>query len=112
MSALVAEQLLDGTGPVSTTDAKSQSLVERLLGSPHVVLSTQGGPQRQQLVQETADRASGDSWHTSAPGTPVRTALRRAVADLSVAGQLGQYLGPFGTRVTGLHGAARSVRTT
>ncbi|MBT2875777.1 hypothetical protein HET67_30755, partial [Streptomyces sp. McG7] len=105
LSALVAEQLLDGTGPVSTTDAKSQSLVERLLGSPHVVLSTQGGPQRQQLVQETADRASGDSWHTSAPGTPVRTALRRAVADLSVAGQLGQYLGPFGTRVTGLHGA-------
>ncbi|MGQ4725172.1 WXG100-like domain-containing protein, partial [Streptomyces tunisiensis] len=105
LSALEAGQLLDGAGPVSLTDAKSQSLVERLLGSPHVVLSTQGGPQRQELVQETADRASGDSWHTSAPGTPVRTALRRAVADLSVTAQLNQYLGPFGTRVTGLHGA-------
>ncbi|MFD8252459.1 WXG100-like domain-containing protein, partial [Streptomyces werraensis] len=104
LAATEAERLLDGARPVSRTDAKSQSLVERLLGSPHVVLSTQGGPQRQQLMQETADRASGGSWHTSAPGTPVRTALRRAVTDLQVAGQLGQYLGPFGTRITGLNG--------
>ncbi|MGI3198909.1 hypothetical protein ACRJ4W_10410 [Streptomyces sp. GLT-R25] len=40
-----------------------------------------------------------------APGAPARTALRRAMANLSVAGQLGQYLGPFGSRIPGLNGA-------
>ncbi|WYB29461.1 hypothetical protein V6574_03225 [Streptomyces sp. SM1P] len=79
--------------------------MNKLLSAPHVVLSTEGGEQRQQLVQDTADRATGTSWHVSAPGTPIRTALRRAMANLGVAGQLGQYLGPFGSRITGLTGA-------
>lgn len=80
-------------------------LVRQLLSAPHVVLSAEGGPQRQQLMQDTADRAAGGTWHVSAPGAPVRTALRRAMANLGVAGQLGQYLGPFGSRITGLTGA-------
>ncbi|MER6691427.1 hypothetical protein ABT329_20375, partial [Streptomyces minutiscleroticus] len=105
LSALEADQLLDGTRPLPRTESDAQRLVKRLLSAPHVVLSTEGGPQRQQLMQDTADRASGSSWHVSAPGTPVRTALRRAMANLSVAGQLGQYLGPFGSRITGLNGA-------
>ncbi|NEE11921.1 hypothetical protein G3M58_36375, partial [Streptomyces sp. SID7499] len=75
----------------STSD---RHLVNKLLSAPHVVLSAEGGEQRQRLVQDTADRATGTSWHVSAPGTPIRTALRRAMANLGVAGQLGQYLGP------------------
>ncbi|WP_432192393.1 hypothetical protein [Streptomyces sp. bgisy027] len=105
LSAVEAEQLLDGTRPLPRTDSAGQRLVRRLLRAPHVVLSAEGGAQRQRLMQDTADRASGTSWHVSAPGAPVRSALRRAMANLHVAGQLGQYLGPFGTRVTGLNGA-------
>ncbi|MFJ4471713.1 hypothetical protein ACIP2X_30115 [Streptomyces sp. NPDC089424] len=105
LSATEADQLLDGTRPLPRTDAADQQLTGKLLSAPHVVLSTEGGPARQQLAQDTADRASGTSWHVGAPGAPVRTALRRAMADLNVAGQLGQYLGPFGARVTGLNGA-------
>jgi hypothetical protein len=105
LSAAEADQLLDGTRPLPRTDDADRQLVRKLLGAPHVVLSTEGGRQRQQLAQDTADRASGGTWHVSAPGAPVRTALRRAMADLGVAGQLGQYLGPFGSRITGLNGA-------
>ncbi|WP_069738630.1 hypothetical protein [Streptomyces sp. EN27] len=105
LSSTEADQLLDGTRPLPHTSASDRRLVHKLLSSPHVVLSTAGGEQRQRLVQDTADRATGASWHVSAPGTPIRTALRRAVANLGVAGQLGQYLGPFGTRITGLTGA-------
>ncbi|MER6181915.1 hypothetical protein [Streptomyces sp. NPDC001652] len=105
LSALEADQLLDGIRPLPRTDSAGQRLVRRLLRAPHVVLSTEGGALRQQLMQDTADRASGTSWHVSAPGAPVRGALRRAMANLHVAGQLGQYLGPFGSRVTGLGGA-------
>ncbi|MYR92789.1 hypothetical protein GTW60_03985, partial [Streptomyces sp. SID4937] len=100
-----ADQLLDGTRPLPRTTASDRQLVNKLLSAPHVVLSTEGGEQRQRLVQDTADRATGSSWHVSAPGTPIRTALRRAMANLGVAGQLGQYLGPFGSRITGLTGA-------
>ncbi|MFG2652069.1 hypothetical protein [Streptomyces sp. NPDC048436] len=105
LSSTEADQLLDGTRPLPRTDSPDRQLAHKLLSVPHVVLSAEGGPQRQQLVQDTADRASGTSWHVSAPGAPVRTALRRAMANLSVAGQLGQYLGPFGSRVAGLNGA-------
>ncbi|MFE5813813.1 hypothetical protein ACFQ6S_10470 [Streptomyces sp. NPDC056479] len=105
LSAVEADQLLDGTRPLPRTDSAGQRLVRRLLRAPHVVLSTEGGGERQQLMQDTADRASGTSWHVSAPGAPVRGALRRAMANLHVAGQLGQYLGPFGSRITGLNGA-------
>ncbi|MEU3053734.1 hypothetical protein, partial [Streptomyces griseus] len=105
LSSTEADQLLDGTRPLTRTSAADRQLVGRLLSSPHVVLSTEGGRERQQLVQDTADRATGDSWHVSAPGAPVRTALRRAMVNLSIAGQLGQYLGPFGSRITGLTGA-------
>ncbi|TGZ03477.1 hypothetical protein E5Z02_25925, partial [Streptomyces rhizosphaericola] len=105
LSSTEADQLLDGTRPVPRTTTADQQLVKKLLSAPHVVLSTEGGEQRQRLVQDTADRATGSSWHVSAPGTPIRTALRRAMADLGVAGQLGQYLGPFGSRITGLTGA-------
>ena len=105
LSFAEADQLLDGIRPLPRTDSSDRQLTEKLLSAPHVVLSTEGGPQRQRLVQDTADRASNTSWHVSAPGAPVRTALRRAMANLSVAGQLGQYLGPFGSRVTGLNGA-------
>ncbi|MGW2334791.1 hypothetical protein ACWCXS_12610 [Streptomyces sp. NPDC001685] len=105
LSAVEADQLLDGTRPLPRTDSAAQQLVRRLLRAPHVVLSTEGGAQRQRLMQDTADRASGTSWHVSAPGAPVRSALRRAMAGLHVAGQLGQYLGPFGSRITGLNGA-------
>lgn len=59
-------------------------LVRQLLSAPHVVLGAEGGPQRQQLMQDTADRAAGGTWHVSAPGAPVRTALRRAMANLGV----------------------------
>ncbi|NUK13413.1 hypothetical protein HRW18_36835, partial [Streptomyces lunaelactis] len=105
LSSTEADQLLDGTRPLPRTDSPDRQLTKKLLSVPHVVLSAEGGPQRQQLMQDTADRASGTSWHVSAPGAPVRTALRRAMANLSVAGQLGQYLGPFGSRVAGLNGA-------
>ncbi|WP_455357457.1 lonely Cys domain-containing protein, partial [Streptomyces sp. SYSU K217416] len=105
LSATEADQLLDGARPLPTSNPDDQEVVRRLLSAPHVVLSAEGGPQRQQLMQDTADRASGTSWHVSAPGAPVRTALRRAMANLSVASQLGQYLGPFGSRITGLNGA-------
>ncbi|MFF0023627.1 hypothetical protein ACFYQQ_24125 [Streptomyces sp. NPDC005496] len=105
LTATEADQLLDGTHPLPGTDSADERLTRRLLSVPHVVLSAEGGPQRQQLMQDTADRASGTSWHVSAPGAPVRSALRRAMANLSVAGQLGQYLGPFGSRVAGLNGA-------
>ncbi|MET9567314.1 hypothetical protein ABZY07_44665, partial [Streptomyces tauricus] len=105
LSSAVADQLLDGTHPLPDANSADQQLTKKLLSAPHVVLSAEGGPQRQQLMQDTADRASGTSWHVSAPGAPVRTALRRAMANLSVAGQLGQYLGPFGSRVAGLNGA-------
>ncbi|MFE7890431.1 hypothetical protein [Streptomyces sp. NPDC057412] len=105
LSAVEADQLLDGTRPLPRTESAGQRLVRKLLRAPHVVLSTEGGARRQRLMQDTADRASGTSWHVSAPGAPVRSALRRAMADLHVAGQLGQYLGPFGSRVTGLNGA-------
>ncbi|MGW6026513.1 WXG100-like domain-containing protein [Streptomyces sp. NPDC055214] len=105
LSSVEADQLLDGVPPLTRVNPTDRQLTEKLLSVPHVVLSTEGGPQRQELMQDTADRASGTSWHVSAPGAPVRTALRRAMANLSVAGQLGQYLGPFGSRVTGLNGA-------
>ncbi|MFE7449028.1 hypothetical protein [Streptomyces griseus] len=105
LSATEADQLLDGTRPLPHGQPSDRQLVRRLLSAPHVVLSAEGGRQRQRLVQDTADRASGTSWHVSAPGAPIRTALRRAMADLSIAGQLGQYLGPFGSRITGLSGA-------
>ncbi|WP_245170729.1 hypothetical protein [Streptomyces anulatus] len=105
LSSTEADQLLDGTSPLPHDESSDRQLVRRLLSAPHVVLSTEGGRQRQRLVQDTADRASGTSWHVSAPGAPIRTALRRAMANLSVAGQLGQYLGPFGSRITGLNGA-------
>ncbi|MFF2230457.1 WXG100-like domain-containing protein [Streptomyces anulatus] len=105
LSSTDADQLLDGTPPLPRTSASDRQLVNKLLSAPHVVLSTEGGEQRQRLVQDTADRATGTSWHVSAPGTPIRTALRRAMANLGVAGQLGQYLGPFGSRITGLTGA-------
>ncbi|MEV6171934.1 hypothetical protein AB0L99_27450 [Streptomyces sp. NPDC051954] len=105
LSAIEADQLIDGTRPLPRAESADRELTRRLLRSPHVVLSTEGGTQRQQLVQDTADRASGNSWHVGAPGAPVRTALRRAMANLHVAGQLGQYLGPFGSRITGLNGA-------
>ncbi|MFF9164981.1 hypothetical protein ACF081_32625, partial [Streptomyces longwoodensis] len=105
LSAVEADQLLDGTRPPQRADSADRRLTLRLLGAPHVVLGTEGGRQRQQLVQDTADRATGSSWHVSAPGAPARTALRRAMANLSVAGQLGQYLGPFGSRIAGLSGA-------
>ncbi|MFJ6806659.1 hypothetical protein ACIQRK_11560 [Streptomyces anulatus] len=105
LSSTEADQLLDGTRPLPRTTASDQQLVNKLLSAPHVVLGAEGGEQRQRLVQDTADRATGTSWHVSAPGTPIRTALRRAMANLGVAGQLGQYLGPFGSRITGLTGA-------
>ncbi|MER5891297.1 hypothetical protein ABT160_46470, partial [Streptomyces sp. NPDC001941] len=105
VASIEADQLLDGTRPLPRTDTPDRRLVRKLLSSPHVVLSTEGGKERQQLVQDTADRATGTSWHVSAPGAPVRTALRRAMANLGIAGQLGQYLGPFGSRITGLTGA-------
>ncbi|MGW5924855.1 WXG100-like domain-containing protein [Streptomyces anulatus] len=105
LSSTDADQLLDGTRPLPRTSASDRQLVNKLLSAPHVVLSTEGGEQRQRLVQDTADRATGTSWHVSAPGTPIRTALRRAMANLGIAGQLGQYLGPFGSRITGLTGA-------
>ncbi|WP_318198424.1 hypothetical protein [Streptomyces sp. MCL20-2] len=105
LSSTEADQLLDGTRPLPRTASSDRQLVNKLLSAPHVVLSTEGGGQRQQLVQDTADRATGTSWHVGAPGTPIRTALRRAMANLGVAGQLGQYLGPFGSRITGLTGA-------
>ncbi|MGW8488081.1 hypothetical protein [Streptomyces sp. NPDC055886] len=105
LSSTEADQLLDGTRPLPRTSSSDRQLVNKLLSAPHVVLSAEGGEQRQQLVQDTADRATGTSWHVSAPGTPIRTALRRAMANLGVAGQLGQYLGPFGSRITGLTGA-------
>ncbi|MFI2315389.1 hypothetical protein AMK17_31090 [Streptomyces sp. CB00072] len=105
LSSTEADQLLDGTRPLPRTTASDQRLVNKLLSAPHVVLGAEGGEQRQRLVQDTADRATGTSWHVSAPGTPIRTALRRAMANLGVAGQLGQYLGPFGSRITGLTGA-------
>ncbi|MFJ9311135.1 hypothetical protein [Streptomyces cyaneofuscatus] len=105
LASTEADQLLDGTRPLPRTSASDRQLVNKLLSAPHVVLSTEGGEQRQRLVQDTADRATGTSWHVSAPGTPIRTALRRAMANLGVAGQLGQYLGPFGSRITGLTGA-------
>ncbi|MFJ1801445.1 hypothetical protein [Streptomyces sp. NPDC088180] len=105
LSSTDADQLLDGTRPLPRTSASDRQLVNKLLSAPHVVLSAEGGEQRQRLVQDTADRATGTSWHVSAPGTPIRTALRRAMANLGVAGQLGQYLGPFGSRITGLTGA-------
>ncbi|MET9742530.1 hypothetical protein ABZY90_30760 [Streptomyces sp. NPDC006422] len=105
LSATEADQLLDGTRPLPHTTTADRDLTRKLLTSPHVVLSTEGGGPRTRLMQDTADRASGTTWHVSAPGAPVRTALRRAMANLSIAGQLGQYLGPFGTRNTGLTGA-------
>ncbi|MFG2193208.1 hypothetical protein ACGFNH_11915, partial [Streptomyces sp. NPDC048639] len=105
LPSVEASQLLDGTRPLPRTDSADRRLTGKLLSAPHVVLSVEGGRERQQLVQDTADRASGTSWHVGAPGAPVRTALRRAMANLSVAGQLGQYLGPFGSRITGLTGA-------
>ncbi|NDZ61393.1 hypothetical protein G3I47_29740, partial [Streptomyces anulatus] len=105
LSATDADQLLDGARPLPRTSTSDRHLVNKLLSAPHVVLSAEGGEQRQRLVQDTADRATGTSWHVSAPGTPIRTALRRAMANLGVAGQLGQYLGPFGSRITGLTGA-------
>ncbi|MEV6618377.1 glycosyltransferase, partial [Streptomyces sp. NPDC051051] len=104
-SAAEADGLLDGTSPLPGRDSADQRLTERLLSAPHVVLSVEGGQQRQQLVQATADEAAGETWHVSAPGAPARTALRRAMANLGIAGQLGQYLGPFGSRITGLNGA-------
>ncbi|MEV7653105.1 hypothetical protein AB0O39_02925 [Streptomyces anulatus] len=105
LSSTDADQLLDGTRPLPRTSPSDRQLVNKLLSAPHVVLSAEGGEQRQRLVQDTADRATGTSWHVSAPGTPIRTALRRAMANLGVAGQLGQYVGPFGSRITGLTGA-------
>ncbi|MGW4106571.1 hypothetical protein ACWEGV_26530, partial [Streptomyces sp. NPDC004976] len=105
LSADEADQLLDGTRPLPRRKEADRRLMQRLLRAPHVVADTTGGRERQQLMQETADRATGDSWHVGAPGAPVRSALRRAMTNLSVAGQLGQYLGPFGSRVTGLNGA-------
>ncbi|MFD5185382.1 hypothetical protein ACFWMQ_22820 [Streptomyces sp. NPDC058372] len=104
LSAAEADQLVDGVRPLPRADAADRRTALRLLSAPHAVLSTEGGPQRRQLMQETAERA-GPSWHVTAPGAPVRTALRRAMANLAVAGQLGQYLGPFGSRITGLNGA-------
>ncbi|MFY0513353.1 hypothetical protein ACOMD4_23625 [Streptomyces anulatus] len=105
LSSTEADQLLDGTRPLPRTSTSDRQVVNKLLSAPHVVLSAEGGEQRQRLVQDTADRATGTSWHVSAPGTPIRTALRRAMVNLGVAGQLGQYLGPFGSRITGLTGA-------
>ncbi|MFI1377297.1 hypothetical protein ACH4UY_35510, partial [Streptomyces longwoodensis] len=105
LSATEADQLLDGTRPPQRVDSADRRLTLRLLSTPHVVLGAEGGRQRQQLAQDTADRATGSSWHVGAPGAPARTALRRAMANLSVAGQLGQYLGPFGSRIAGLSGA-------
>ncbi|MHC5256241.1 WXG100-like domain-containing protein [Streptomyces sp. UC4497] len=105
LSSIEADQLLDGDRPLPHSSSADRELTRKLLTSPHVVLSTEGAGPRTQLMQDTADRASGTTWHVNAPGAPVRTALRRAMANLSISGQLGQYLGPFGSRITGLNGA-------
>ncbi|WP_435615134.1 hypothetical protein [Streptomyces coelicoflavus] len=104
LSPTEADELIDGTGP-PVDDSADRQLTRRVLSAPHVVAGVEGGPQRQQLMQDTADRASGTSWHVGMPGAPLHTALRRAVANLSIAAQLGQYLGPFGSRISGLVGA-------
>ncbi|MEU0221813.1 hypothetical protein ABZ281_45420, partial [Streptomyces sp. NPDC006265] len=59
VSAVEADQLLDGTRPLPRQEPADQRLTGRLLSAPHVVLSVEGGPQRQQLVQDTSDRAAG-----------------------------------------------------
>ncbi|WP_207629605.1 hypothetical protein [Streptomyces sp. KO7888] len=105
LSSADADHLLDGTRRPTAEGSADRELAHHLLSAPHVVLGVEGSGQRQQLMQDTADRATGDSWHVNAPGARAGTALRRAVANLGVAAQLGQYLGPFGSRVSGLVGA-------
>ncbi|WP_428957203.1 scabin-related ADP-ribosyltransferase [Streptomyces sp. cg35] len=100
-----AERLVDGTGPSSDPDATDVTWTRDLLSRPFAVLSAEGAQQRQQVAERTAAQATGSSWHVTTPGTPVRGALRRAMENLSVAGHIGQILGPFGQRVTGLHAA-------
>jgi len=103
-------EFLDGTwSPQESTDPE-QSRIRDLLSRPFAVLSAEGARQRQQAMAEAAGQATGESWHVSAPGTPVRNALRRATENLTVAGQLGQILSPFGLRTTGLD-AKGSFRT-
>nr|WP_237331267.1 hypothetical protein [Streptomyces mexicanus] len=95
-------KFLDGTwSPPVSTDPE-QSRIRDLLSRPFAVLSAEGARQRQQAMAEAAGQATGESWHVSAPGTPVRNALRRATENLAVAGHLGQILSPFGLRTTGL----------
>ncbi|MFC8414804.1 hypothetical protein ACFUJ2_15005, partial [Streptomyces coelicoflavus] len=105
LSSADADHLLDGTRRPTAEGSADRELAHHLLSAPHVVLGVEGSGQRRQLMQDTADRATGDSWHVNAPGARAGTALRRAVANLGVAAQLGQYLGPFGSRVSGLVGA-------
>ncbi|WP_449343903.1 scabin-related ADP-ribosyltransferase [Streptomyces mexicanus] len=103
-------EFLDGTwSPPVSTDPE-QSRIRDLLSRPFAVLSAEGARQRHQAMAEAAGQATGESWHVSAPGTPVRNALRRASENLTVAGHLGQILSPFGLRTTGLD-AKGSFRT-
>ncbi|MFD0542031.1 hypothetical protein ACFQ1B_01400 [Streptomyces mexicanus] len=103
-------EFLDGTwSPPVSTDPE-QSRIRDLLSRPFAVLSAEGARQRHQAMAEAAGQATGESWHVSAPGTPVRNALRRAAENLTVAGHLGQILSPFGLRTTGLD-AKGSFRT-
>ncbi|MYR60482.1 hypothetical protein GTY54_31035, partial [Streptomyces sp. SID625] len=103
-------EFLDGTWSPPVAADPEQSVVRDLLSRPFAVLSAEGAQQRQQAMMETAEQATGESWHVSAPGTPVRNALRRATENLTVAGHLGQILSPFGLRTTGLE-AKGSFRT-
>jgi hypothetical protein len=103
LSAEEAEQLLDGTGPSEDPTDPREAWTRDLLSRPFAVLSAEGAVQRTRLMEQTAAAATGNSWHVTAPGTPVLGALRRAMENLSVAGHLGQLLGPFGMRTTGLH---------
>ncbi|MDQ0988454.1 hypothetical protein [Streptomyces sp. V2I9] len=113
-----ADALIDGTAPRPTADpADTDAAAAReLLGRAYSVLSVEGAPRRQTEAQEVAARASGQSWHVTMPGAPLHDTLSRASENLSVAGQIGQALGPFGIRTTGLIGAGpyqtHHVKTT
>ncbi|WP_375153044.1 hypothetical protein [Streptomyces sp. SM18] len=105
LSSTEAESLIDGTGPAQDPADPETSWTRDLLSRPFAVLGVEGARQRQDMTDRTAAQATGDSWHVTTPGTPLRNVLRRAMENVWVAGHLSQALGPFGIRTTGLEAA-------
>ena len=103
LSPAEAEQLIEGTSELPAPKDAPAEWTRELLSHPFVLQGMEGAQQRLRAVEEAAREASGDSWHVTTPGAPAYEALHRAMENLATVGHIGQLLGAFGFRSTGLN---------